>query len=155
MNRRSLNTWRRSNGTNEGRADVLTPLAVVFVVVLFVIGMATLTWPLVRYRSGASEHPAFPVEIEPVVSNLTRLRQQRTAALRLIRELDAERALGNLNEEDYRTQRAVYVRRTAAVIREIEGRERVLDEEIERAVSQGGATRGASSPTPDERRRAG
>ena len=135
---------------------MLTPLAVILAVALVAIGAVVLVWPLVRGRSPASaERPLTSADVDPAISNLTRLRQQRFAALQLILELDAERALGNLSEEDHRAQRTVYVRRAAALIREIEGREQVLDEEIERAVKRESAARGVSPRTSDARRRAG
>ena len=131
---------------------MITPFAVVLAVALVMIAVAVLVWPLVRRPSPTTaERPAMFVEADPTVSSLMRLRQQRSAALQFILELDADRSLGNLSEEDHRAQRAGYVRRAAALIREIEGREQVLDEEIERAVNRQAAARAVG----DARRRAG
>jgi hypothetical protein len=76
--------------------------------------------------------------------------------LRLIQEVDRERDLGNLSEEDHRVQRAGYVRRAAMLIREIEGQEQVFDQEIERAVDAERARRiKGRAGSENRRRRAG
>ena len=112
---------------------MLTPLAVGLALALVIVGIAVLAWPLVGGRRTRSEFQ-LPAPVDPGSSDLARLRQRRTAVLRLIREIDGERALGNLSEEEHRTQRARYVIRAASLIREIEGREQVFREEIERAL---------------------
>jgi len=113
---------------------MLTPLAVVVSVILAVAVMASLAWPLVVGLRADRELNPGPDIFDSGTSDLGRLRQRRTAVLRMIQEVDAERALGNLNEDDHRTQRSGYVRRAATLIRGIEGREQVLDNEIERAI---------------------
>jgi hypothetical protein len=93
-----------------------------------VIAIALVALPLVR---GA----ALPVEdAREGWSDLARLREQRNAVLQAVQDLDEEAARGNVTPEEHRTLRAGYVRQAALLIREIEGREQVLDEEIDRAV---------------------
>lgn len=103
--------------------------ALLLMIVLPSIVAALILWPLLR---GA----AMPiVEAESDRSDIARLREQRDAALQAVQEIDAELTLGNITPEDHRSLRARYVRQAALLIREIEGREQVLDEEIERRVA--------------------
>ncbi|MBI4236601.1 MAG: hypothetical protein HY688_04525 [Chloroflexi bacterium] len=106
----------------------MSAVAVLLAVSLTLLAIALVLWPLLR---GATLPPADP---DAERSDLARLREQRDAALRAIQELDGELAVGNMTAEDYGALRARHVRQAALLIREIEGREQVLDEEIERAV---------------------
>ena len=100
----------------------LTLLAVIVTVVGIV-------FPLIRAR-GADDGTAPADEL----SDLGRMREARNEALTAIMDLDDELERGNISEGEYRPARTLLVRRAAALIREIEGRELILDEEIERAV---------------------
>ncbi len=100
----------------------LTLLAVVVTVVGIV-------FPLIRAR-GSDTGTAAADEL----SDLGRMREARNEALTAIMDLDDELERGNVSEGDHRPARALLVRRAADLIREIEGREHILDEEIERAV---------------------
>ena len=95
-------------------------------VAVTVVGIA---FPLIRAR-GADEATARADEL----SDLGRMREARNEALTAIMDLDDELERGNVSEGEYRAARVLLVRRAAALIREIEGREQVLDEEIERVV---------------------
>ena len=95
-------------------------------VVVTVVGIA---FPLIRAR-GADDGTTPGDEL----SNLGRMREARNEALTAIMDLDDELERGNVSEGDHRTARVLLVRRAADLIREIEGREHILDEEIERAV---------------------
>lgn len=135
---------------------MFTPLAVILSLVLLITATAVLAWPLVRTKRepGTALDPSEATHAG--TSDLSRLRGRRSSILRLIQEVDRERDLGNLSEEDHRVQRADYVRRAATLIREIEGQEQVLDQDIERAVDAERArrTRGQSD-SEHQRRRAG
>ena len=114
-------------------------VAMVLVVLLAVVALLLVGWPLAR---GA----AMPVDQgDTEQSVLASLRARRNAALQAVQELDQELALGNLTPEDYRALRAPYVREAALLIREIEGREQVLDEEIEEAVRRHKSRRASST----------
>ena len=132
---------------------MFTPLAVILSLVLLITATAVLAWPLVR----AKRQPGTALDRSEAThlgtSNLSRLRGQRSSALQLIQEVDRERELGNLSEEDHRVQRAGYVRRAATLIREIEGREQVLDQDIERAVDAKRARRTKSRSDSEHQRR--
>ena len=135
---------------------MFTPLAVILSLVLLITATAVLTWPLAR----AKRQPGTALDRSEVTragtSDLSRLRGRRSSVLRLIQEVDRERDLGNLSEEDHRVQRASYVRRAATLIREIEGREQVLDQDIERAVDAERTRRTKRrSDSEHQRRRAG
>lgn len=67
-------------------------------------------------------------------SDLGRLRDQRNAALQAVQDLDEELARGNISQEDHQSLRSSHIREAARLIRAIEGREQVLDAEIERAL---------------------
>lgn len=95
-------------------------------VIVTVVGIA---FPLIRAR-GADDGTSAADEL----SDLGRMREARNEALTAIMDLDDELERGNVSEGEYRPARALLVRRAAALIREIEGRELILDEEIERVV---------------------
>ncbi len=95
-------------------------------VIVTVVGIA---FPLIRAR-GVDNGTATADEL----SDLGRMREARNEALTAIMDLDDELERGNVSEGDHRTARVLLVRRAADLIREIEGRELILDEEIERAV---------------------
>ncbi len=95
-------------------------------VVVTVVGIA---FPLIRAR-GADDGTGAADEL----SDLGRMREARNEALTAIMDLDDELERGNVSESDHRLARVLLVRRAADLIREIEGRELILDEEIERAV---------------------
>ena len=95
-------------------------------VIVTVVGIA---FPLIRAR-GADDGTSAADEL----SDLGRMREARNEALTAIMDLDDELERGNVSEGDHRTARVLLVRRAADLIREIEGREHILDEEIERAV---------------------
>lgn len=105
-----------------------TELALLLSASLAAFAAALVFWPLLRRAT------APPEDEEAGWSELARLRQERDLGLQAIQDLDREVALGNITPEDHRTLRARYVRQTALLVREIEGREQVLDEEIEQAV---------------------
>lgn len=105
----------------------LVPVALTLLaVVLTVVGIA---FPLIRAR-GADDGTAQADEL----SDLGRMREARNEALTAIMDLDDELERGNVSEGEHRTARVLLARRAAALIREIEGREQVLDEEIDRVV---------------------
>ncbi len=95
-------------------------------VVVTVVGIA---FPLLRTRN-ADDGTATGDEL----SDLGRMREARNEALTAIMDLDDELERGNVSEGEHRATRILLVRRAAALIREIEGRELILDEEIDRAV---------------------
>ncbi len=132
---------------------MFTPLAVILSLVLLITATAVLAWPLVRAKRQPSRALDRSEATHAGTSDLSRLRGRRSSALRLIEEVDKEREFGNLSEEDHRIQRAVYVRQAATLIREIEGREQVLDQDIERAVDAERARRTKSRSDSEHQRR--
>ena len=119
--------------------------AVGLTLVLVIVAILALALPLIRTRGG--EEASRPVDD---LSDLGRLREARNAALTAILDLDDELARGNINAAEHRASRPAYVERAAALIREIEGREQVLDEEIERAVRMRREATNAATQTPDD-----
>ncbi len=113
--------------------------------VLVIVAILALALPLIRTH-GAEEGAQSPDDL----SDLGRLREARNAALTAILDLDDELARGNLSAAEHRASRPTYVERAAALIREIEGREQVLDEEIERAVRMRREANSSATPTPDD-----
>ena len=93
------------------------------------VTIAALALPLIR--TGRAADTATPADD---LSDLGRMREERNTALTAIMDLDDELARGNISAFEHRAARLPAVRRAAALIREIEGREQVLDEEIESAV---------------------
>ena len=135
---------------------MFTPLAVILSLVLLITATAVLAWPLVRMKRQPGPVLDRSEATHAGTSGLSRLRGRRSSVLRLIQEVDRERDLGNLSEEDHRVQRAGYVRQAATWIREIEGREQVLDQDIEHAVDAERARRTRGRPDLEhQRRRAG
>ena len=106
--------------------DLVPVVLTLLAVVVTVIGIA---FPLIRAR-GTDDGTASPDEL----SDLGRMREARNEALTAIMDLDDELDRGNVSEGEHRVTRVLLVRRAAALIREIEGREHILDEEIERVV---------------------
>ena len=113
--------------------------------VLVIVAILALALPLIRTR-GAEEAAQPPDDL----SDLGRLREARNTALTAILDLDDELARGNVSAAEHRASRPAYVERAAALIREIEGREQVLDEEIERAVRMRREANSSATPTPDD-----
>ena len=94
-----------------------------------IVTVAAIALPLIRTR-GASDGPANTDEL----SDLGRMREARNEALTAIMDLEDELERGNITPAEHRASRIPLVRRAAALIREIEGREHILDEEIDRVV---------------------
>ena len=67
-------------------------------------------------------------------SHLQQLLDQRETLLRAMRELEFDRGLGNLAEEEYRSLREDYERQTAGVMKALEARANGLAEQIEEEV---------------------
>ncbi|HEU0166214.1 MAG TPA: hypothetical protein VFS62_00450 [Chloroflexota bacterium] len=89
-------------------------------------------WPLIRHqREVASASP----EIGELVA-------QRDVAIGAIRELDFDRDLGNLSDEDHAELRERSKREAVAILKQLRAEEGRIDEEIERAVA---ALRGESA----------
>ncbi len=132
---------------------MFTPLAVILSLALLITATAVLAWPLVRATHRSSTAQERTEATHAGTSDLSRLRGRRSSVLRLIQEVDRERDLGNLSGEDHRVQRAGYVRRAATLIREIEGQEQVLDQDVERAVDAERTRRTRSRSGSEQRRR--
>mgnify|MGYP001167494123 CR=1 FL=1 len=87
--------------------------------------LAFAVWPIVRHqRETAGPNP----EIGELVA-------QRDVAIGAIRELDFDRDLGNLSEEDHAELREQSKRRAVAILKQLRAEEGRIDEEIERAVA--------------------
>ena len=108
--------------------EIVAPL---IALVLAVMASILVLFPLVR---GAS----LPVDENEASdwSDIGRLRAQRNVELQAIQDIDDEALRENITPDEHRALRASHVRDAALLIREIEGREQVLDEEIERAVQR-------------------
>lgn len=119
--------------------------AVGLTLVLVIVAILALALPLIRTR-GVEDAAQTPDDL----SDLGRLREARNAALTAILDLDDELARGNISAAEHRVSRPAYVERAAALIREIEGREQVLDEEIERAVRMRREANDSTTSRPDE-----
>ena len=105
----------------------LVPIALTLVaVIVTVTGIAL---PLIRTRSADNATGG-----ENALSDLGQLREARNEVLTAIMDLDDDLERGNILPAEHRAMRVPLVRRAASLIREIDGREHVLDEEIERAV---------------------
>ena len=87
--------------------------------------LAFAVWPLVRRTSTG----------EMDVMDTGELASQRDLAINDIRELDFDRDLGNLSEEDHLAMREQSKRRAVAVLRQLQAREGRIDAEIEEAVA--------------------
>ena len=94
-----------------------------------IVTVVAIALPLIRTR-GASDGPANADEL----SDLGKMREARNEALTAIMDLEDELERGNITPAEHRAARIPLVRRAAALIREIEGREHILDEEIDRVV---------------------
>ena len=103
--------------------------AVVLTLILVIVAILSLVVPLIRTRG-----PELDTHMSDDLSDLGRLREARNAALTAILDLDDDLARGNISAGEHRAARPAYIERAAALIRDIEGREHVLDEEIERVV---------------------
>ncbi len=124
--------------------DLVPVVLTLLAVVVTVIGIA---FPLIRAR-GIENGIASSDEL----SDLGRMREARNEALTAIMDLDDELDRGNVSEGEHRVTRVLLVRRAAALIREIEGREHILDEEIERVVGlRRERMRDAAEPASPER----
>ncbi len=65
---------------------------------------------------------------------LRELMEQKNALYSAIRQIDFDREMGNIAEDDYRRLRSRYVRRAAVVLRDIEGWQAEMEKELEREV---------------------
>ena len=90
-----------------------------------------------------------------VLDRLDPLDDERHGLLRALRDLDDERASGQLSEEDYRTLRAETEARAVAVLRALEARDRAgewaSDLRALRAPAQGNGGKAGSSPGRPDR----
>ena len=78
-----------------------------------------------------------------------RLEEERSFLLRSLRDLDAERAAGDVDEHDYVTLRDGYTKRAADVMREIDdGRARLPTAAPSELGRAGSASSPRSSPSP-------
>ncbi len=107
----------------------LLPAALTFAAV--VLTVVALVLPLVRTQDDDAERDG-----AENLSELGRMREARNIALTAIMDLDDDLERGNSTPAEHRAARVPFVRRAAALIREIDGREHVLDEEIERIVQR-------------------
>lgn len=104
-------------------------MAVVAAILVIAVTLIAVTYPFLRRPHSV------PWLGESEAAALREFFEQRDTLYRAIQQLDFDKELGNLDEEDHRQLRAQYVRRAAAVLREIDARERDLTEEIEREVA--------------------
>ena len=81
--------------------------------------------PLMR-REGLSERQA---------AEASDLLSQRDVALNDIRDLDFDRDLGNLSEDDHLELREQSKRRAVAILKQLRAEEQRIDDEIEQAVA--------------------
>jgi len=81
--------------------------------------------PLIRHPRGRSNGEA----------EVSELLTQRDLALDDIRELDFDRDLGNLSEDDHQELREQSKRRAVAILKELQAEEGRIDDEIEQAVA--------------------
>lgn len=89
------------------------------------VALSFAVWPLVRrQRETAGDNP----EVGELVA-------QRDVAIGAIRELDFDRDLGNLSDEDHAELRERSKREAVAILKQLRAEEGRLDEEIERAVA--------------------
>ena len=96
-----------------------------------IVTIVAIALPLIRTRS---ESEFGELSNDDQLSDLGRMREARNTALTAIMDLDDELERGNITPAEHRASRIPLVRRAAALIREIEGREHILDEEIDRVV---------------------
>ena len=97
--------------------------------------LAFVAWPLVH---GGHRTEAEAAELSELVS-------ERDLAIEDIRELDFDRDLGNLSEEDHEALREQSKRRAVSILKQLQAQEGHLDDEIEQAVAR---LRGGSAPIP-------
>ena len=107
----------------------MEPTAIALTILAVAVTVIGIALPLIRARD-SDNGGATGDEL----SDVGRMREARNEALTAIMDLDDELERGNITESEYRPARVLLVRSAAALIREIDGREQVLDEEIERAV---------------------
>ena len=115
-------------------------MALLLASLIVVAALALVAYPLLR-RGEA------PWQEEAQASAMRNLLDQRDTLYRVIQQLDFDKELGNIEEEDHRTMRSRYVRRAAAILREIDSRERDLEEEVDREVAALLHTRGGRAQT--------
>ena len=94
--------------------------------------VALAVWPLLRHSRG----------VESDAAELNELVSQRDLAIDAIRELDFDRDLGNLSEQDHQAMREQSKRRAVAILKQLQAQDSRIDAEIEQAVA---AMRGARS----------
>jgi len=97
--------------------------------------LAFAAWPLIQAKRPADHDSA----------ELAELLNQRDLAVNDLRELDFDRDLGNLSEEDHMVLREQSKRRAVAILKQLQAQENRIDEEIEQAVA---ALRGGSPSEP-------
>ena len=100
-------------------------MGVALALVVAAAAIAFAVWPLLR-RSGAAEAEAL---------ELSDLTNQRDMAIEDLRELDFDRALGNLSDEDHQALREQSKRRAVGILKQLQAHEGRIDEEIEQAVA--------------------
>lgn len=98
------------------------------VAVLLVLGvLAAVGYPFVRRGMAPWMDAAEAEAVREMV-------EQKNALYSAIRQLDFDREMGNIAQDDYRRLRSRYVRRAAVVLREIEGWETEMEKALEREV---------------------
>ncbi|HLY64608.1 MAG TPA: hypothetical protein VKU60_03650 [Chloroflexota bacterium] len=100
-------------------------MGAVLALVATAVALAFAAWPLLGRRN-ASEQDS---------SEMSDLLTERDLAISDIRELDFDRDLGNLSDDDHQTMREQSKRRAVAVLKRLNAQESRIDEEIEQAVA--------------------
>jgi hypothetical protein len=102
-------------------------MAIALAVLIVLAVLAAVAYPFIR-RGKAPWMEAAEAEA------MRELVEQKNALYTAIRQLDFDREMGNISQEDYRRLRSRYVRRAAVVLRDIEGWETEMERELEREV---------------------
>ena len=128
--------------------------ALVMAILLPLLAVIAIAYPIVRRRG--ERYQAFATG-----SHLQELLDQRETLLQGLRELENDRALGNLGESEYQRLRDDYERQAAAVLRALDERANGLTAELDAEIAKakrraldGEAPRkgdGVASPKVDER----
>ena len=104
------------------------PLAIAIVIVL--LAFAAIAYPLVR-RTRRRAAPEVTT-----ASDIQRILDSRDTLLRALRDLDYDKSLGNLSDNDYQLLRADYEQEAVEIYKALDARAGILPDAIEREVKR-------------------
>jgi hypothetical protein len=118
-------------------------MAAFFAVVILVAVLAAVVYPLAQRIERERRGKPSPAAVQELLD-------RRETILAAMAELEYDRKLGNVNDEEYRRMRADYEADGIAVLRALDERAAGLDAEIDRAVREARAQGSASFAGPED-----